>query len=84
MYAHCNRSGEIEFHRRKNIPGLLLIGQGSKSDLEARTIARARHAYDGETLLVPGLPEAETDEQAFTAVEAFQVVLKRQLAVIAA
>ena len=31
----------------------------------ARVIeARARHAYDGKTLLVPGVPEAADDEEA--------------------
>jgi len=28
---------------------------------------RARHAYDGELLLVPGVPEADSEEEALTA-----------------
>ncbi len=64
MYAHCYRDGKIEVSRKSDLPGAICIGEGRKADLMRRVEARARHAYDGKTLLVPGIPEALTDEEA--------------------
>ena len=74
MYALCAASGEITFAQR--IPAdlhLLPLAHGPGRKLRAQVCAVARHAYDGETLLVPGIPEADGDqEKAMDALLAFQ------------
>lgn len=79
MYAHCYRSGEIEISSENHIAGCLLIAEGTMDELETKLSARARHAYDGETYLVPGVPEANDDNQAFHAVDVFKKRMKRPL-----
>ncbi|WP_057462413.1 hypothetical protein [Pseudovibrio sp. POLY-S9] len=64
MYAHCYRSGEIELSHKSELSGAICIGEGRKADLVRRVEARARHAHDGKTLLVPGIPEAQTNVEA--------------------
>ena len=77
MYAHCYRSGEIEVSRKKDLPGAIMIGAGRATDLRRRLVARARHSYDGTTLLVPGIPEADSDDQAEAAMVAFSEFLAK-------
>lgn len=79
MYAHCYRSGEIELSRKRDLPGCISIGQGPKVELEAKLAGRARKAYDGKTWLVPGIPEAETEEAAELAMIDFRNRLKAPL-----
>lgn len=79
MYAHCARSGEIELSSKADLKGRVCIGQGPKAELEQKISARARLAHDGKTWLVPNLPEAQTDDQAFDAVVAFTDRLKLPL-----
>ncbi len=49
------------------------------SSKEWLVTAIARHAYDGATLLVPGLPEAASDGDAIKAVEEFKRQIERRL-----
>jgi len=77
MYAHCFRSGEIELSRKSNIEGAICIANAPAKELRRKVSARARHAYDGETLLVPGIPEAQTDDEAFDAMQRFKEFLSR-------
>lgn len=77
MYAHCFRSGEIEVSRKKDLPGAIMIGSGPANELRRKLSARARHAYDGVTLLVPGIPEAETDDLAEAAMVRFSEFLAK-------
>lgn len=57
---------QIEFGRR--IPdGCLPIARGPSKKLRDFIEARARHAYDGATLLVPGIPEAPDQAKALDA-----------------
>lgn len=66
----CWRSGETEVVR--TVPeGVLVLATGKREKLEAVLSAIARHSYDGETLLVPGLPEAADDDQAQIAASDF-------------
>ncbi|MBO1360303.1 host nuclease inhibitor protein [Acetobacter sacchari] len=79
MRAYCFRSGEIEFGA--SIPnGTLPIGR-SRSEKKLRNIVEtnARHAYDGETLLVPGIPEADTEEAALAAWRRFRDLVEMRL-----
>lgn len=69
-YAYCFRNGRIEFGN--DVPkGALIIGalDAAKRD---RIVARARFSrVDNETMFVPGIPEAESDDQALDALIAF-------------
>lgn len=79
-YAYCYRSGEIEFGT--SIPdGALPVGHGGSAE-KLRDIVEfnARHAYDGTTLLVPGIPEAETDNEANDAYRYFRELVGLRLA----
>lgn len=74
MRAYCFRCGTIEFGRK--IPdGALPLIQGPKKAIESRVLARARHAYDGKTLLVPGIPEAIDDDAALSSYQSFVALL---------
>jgi hypothetical protein len=66
MHAYCYASGQIEFGTV--IPkGALPIGKGPDKPLRDFLSGVARHAYDGETLLVPGIPEAPDQSEALDA-----------------
>lgn len=70
MRAYCFASGQIDFSTR--IPeGALPIAEGPDKPLRDFISGVARHAYDGETLLVPGVPEAEDQLKAVEALQAF-------------
>ncbi|MCA0303498.1 MAG: host nuclease inhibitor protein [Proteobacteria bacterium] len=58
MKAWCWASGVIEFGRVTPV-GAILIAKGPAKPLREFISVRARHAYDGETLLVPSVPEAK-------------------------
>ena len=71
MYAYCWASGEIGFD--KSIPnGALPIKKNcSKRDIEKIQV-RSRLSYDGKTHLVPGIPEAENQDEAYEALQRFK------------
>lgn len=70
MHAYCFASGHIEFSTR--IPeGALPIANGPERELRDFISPLARHAYDNETLLVPGVPEAEDQEAKLDALKKF-------------
>lgn len=74
MHIACvRRSGEIDI-----IPETLTISQGvikfargPRELLEEVIATRARHSYHAGLYLVPGVPEAETAEEALAALEAW-------------
>lgn len=57
IIAYCFASGRIEFGATQP-KGALPIVSGEEERIRRLIGATARHAYDGETLLVPGVPEA--------------------------
>lgn len=63
-YAYAWRYGRIDFGRR--VPGGAIEIAKDRDEQRLRDLicATARHAYDGVTLLVPGVPEAESEEAA--------------------
>lgn len=67
-YIVCYRSGEAEVVARPP-PGTAVLAGGRRRRLEVALSVVARHGTDGRTLLVPGLPEADDDDQAVAAVE---------------
>lgn len=68
MRAFCYASGRIEFGDHTP-EGALPIALGLSSQLRNFISARAKHAYDGKTLLVPGVPEAPHQFGAMRALE---------------
>jgi len=70
-YAYAWRSGRIEVGPR--VPeGALPIVRGRAVTVMNAMQAMARHAYDGKTLLVPGIPEAASDDAAVDALIGFR------------
>ncbi|MBB4122943.1 hypothetical protein [Martelella radicis] len=68
VYAYCDRCGVIEFADCvDDIPTGMLVFATGGDDLKAKVETKARHGYDSDTLLVPGVPEASTDEEAMSA-----------------
>lgn len=74
----CWRSGETKVVR--SVPeGAIVLATGKRDRLETILSAVARHAHDGETLLVPGLPEAADSDQAIAAATSFKRMIDRRL-----
>lgn len=66
MKAYAWRNGRIEFGNK--VPeGAICFASGKAKKVRAVVTATARQAYDGVTLLVPGVPEAENDDAAMDA-----------------
>ena len=76
MYAYCWATGRIGFGR--SVPnGALPIARGRSKRLRDLIEGTSRHAYDGTTLLVPGVPEAPDQARGLDALEAFIGWLRR-------
>ncbi len=76
--AYCWRGGDIQISRR--LPkGALKLGSAHGTRLKKAISVCARHSYDGHTLLVPGIPEADSDTDAMEAVQRFREQLSRRL-----
>ena len=69
LIAYAYRSGQIGFTSpREGIPnGALFIARGPTTVVGPLVRGNARLAYDNETYLVPGCPEATTETEAFEA-----------------
>ncbi|GBR36675.1 hypothetical protein [Gluconobacter kondonii] len=79
-HAYCYRSGKIEFGAA--LPeGTRPLGKArSARKLREIVTVNARHHYDGTTLLVPGAPEADTEDDAIAAYCYFRDVVSMRLA----
>ena len=70
IIAYCYASGVIKFG--KKVPdGTLPIVQGKNTRIRRLVEVLSRHAYDGKTFLVPGIPEAECEKERLDALQAF-------------
>ena len=80
FFACADRRGVIEI--LGHVPsGLLVIADDPNQQLLSDVIeGEARHAYDGTTLLVPGIPEAASNDDALDALIAFRRRVLRALA----
>lgn len=78
-FAICYRSGEVFVV--STIPGgcFVLVSHHDRDELTEVVSVAARDGYDGQTLLVPGLPEATDHDGAAAAALQFQAVLRRRL-----
>ena len=66
--AFCDRNGVIDFTSGKVPDGMIAFFSAPRmKDCKDKVSATARHAYDGKTLLVPGVPEAVDDDHAIEA-----------------
>ncbi|ELH3242151.1 host nuclease inhibitor protein [Salmonella enterica] len=74
--AYCWASGLIEFGH--TLPeGALPIVTGSEKKVREEVEVLARHAYNGE-LLVPGIPEAASQDEAREALVRFSRVVQER------
>lgn len=79
MIASCYANGVIVFSRPPVPSDALPIASGNAAQLREVVSAHARRAYDGKTLLVPGLPEAKTWDQRSEALIRFQARVQKDL-----
>lgn len=78
IVAYAWRGGIIEFGA--SVPkGAIEIALAFEARLRNVICAVARHAYDGKTLLVPGIPEAVSDDEAANALDRFRDQVIRRL-----
>jgi hypothetical protein len=68
LWVNVDRAGRIAFEHApatglERLP-VASAERGDTKRLRCVVSALARHHYDGETLLVPGVPEAKTDNEA--------------------
>ena len=78
MKAFVWRSGLVKVG--EVVPdGAIEIADGDDAALRTAILAFGVHAYDGETILVPGLRDAENDYAAFDALFTFQVEVNGRL-----
>ena len=76
--AYCWRSGQLEFGRV--VPeGAVLVLRGPDRIVREVVEPACRLAYDNKTLLVPGVPEAETDEDALASAMEFIVWIDQRV-----
>jgi hypothetical protein len=72
-YMYCYRSGDVYFGFRVP-PGAIVIAKNpdlTDHEWQERMTARCRHGYEPGVLLVPGIPEATTDDEAMNALVKF-------------
>lgn len=78
-YVSCWRDGVVTVTKGQPVDALILA-KGHGTRLKKIISAIARHSYDGKTLLVPGIPEAEDEVEAVRAAEHFRAQIDKRLA----
>ena len=71
VFVYCGRNGVISYSENPQEQGLVRLAAGKPDEVKPIVEVLARHAYDGRTLLVPGIPEATTDHEAHAAARRF-------------
>ncbi len=71
VHAFCDANGRISYSDQPSIPGLARFACGRLEQIKPIVEVIARHAHDGETFLVPGIPEAENFHEASEALGRF-------------
>lgn len=73
LYANVRRDGVIEFQNHDgDADNYLNVLSGPPAEVRRIVTALARVGYDNQTLLVPGVPEADDDYAAVKAVQEFR------------
>lgn len=80
-FAVCDRRGVIDIVHTVPAGRLVIIDDPDEKLLRSVVEPAARLAYDGVTMLVPGVPEARSDGAALQAVIAFQRWMRQRMAV---
>ena len=70
IIAQCRQDGVIFFDKKLQ-KGALPILKGRRKRVKRIVSARARHAYEGKVLLVPGIPEAKDPTSRMDALSKF-------------
>jgi hypothetical protein len=81
FYANADQHGVISFSAMPDVTFRTLpvcVGD-SEAQVRSAVEAFARHSCEGRRLLVPGVPEAESDREAFTAMFRFREQCDRRL-----
>ena len=78
-HVYCDRNGHVLIGPCCP-PGMLPLADGPERVVRDAIEGSARLAYDGETWLVPGIPEARDDDAAVDAAVAFSVRLRQSVA----
>lgn len=83
IFANVGPDGVIVFEPQAD-PGMRRLTVGSASARDARRFREvvstlARHAYDGVWLLVPGVPEAKTQDEGIGALIRFRALLEERM-----
>lgn len=78
LFALAWATGRITFSIKEQ-SGAITIASGPAAKLRRIVNAIARHAYTPGVILCPGVPEADTDEDKFAAIERFQEQIKIRL-----
>ncbi|KVM76484.1 host nuclease inhibitor protein [Burkholderia ubonensis] len=79
MKAFAWQSGLIEF--ANEVPaGALQIAEGTSKEIRRVVGVWARHSRTGDELLVPGVPEAESEDAKLDALIAFSFRVKERMA----
>jgi len=80
MHVYAKPNGILRFHNRLQYGDdtLLLLGSGPRGPLRNAVEAVARHGYTKGVFLVPGVPEAETLEDAVEACRRFSAQLAKR------
>lgn len=71
VHAFCDAGGQISYSDHPSVPGLARFACGRLDEIKPIIEVIARHAHDDETLLVPGVPEAENFLEASKALGRF-------------
>ena len=79
MKIYCYRSGEIGFALHQVPSGAIAIAQAPHGIAERAVHGSARLAYDNQTWLVPGIPEARDEEKAYQEMLRYSSNLKRSV-----
>ncbi|WP_028586693.1 hypothetical protein [Desulfocurvus vexinensis] len=78
VVVYCWRNGKIDFGNQ--LPkGALPIARDFSKRLRDAVEVLAVHGYDGETLIVPGLPTASSGDEALQALTTFREMVRAQL-----
>ncbi|MDI4664690.1 host nuclease inhibitor protein [Xanthobacter autotrophicus] len=80
FFAFTNRAGVIGFGHRIPADALHIADDPDQGRLHDVVEGLARHDHDGETLLVPGIPEATFEFDAVDALLEFRRRVARRLA----
>lgn len=79
MTAYCYRSGQIYLQSNKRPLPKGAIPLGSHRHIREALGPLIRWAHNNKTMLIPGVPEADTNEEAYAALIKFEEQVRERL-----